>query len=245
MLEQFLDRIHCYPLAVPIREVKKVFSFASEEYFQKDWIKIYDKEELIGVAILQRKAFYEEEKKTLLRKLEEMPERVGQGEKKQEEDLAGDNEDNNDREALTRRLEEYETNLFHLRKEYYLHQQALRKLADKKLSGPWTREWEMMRRRKRHNMSLAWLKGAKACVLGGGCCGRPCGCCEIPLRTYLEPSTSIFSSSKKKIKHIYGHCNAYYCRCCVRSRGFSQLNLAFTEFVNNHHGRQAESRGLC
>ncbi|KAL1964576.1 hypothetical protein VTN77DRAFT_6873 [Rasamsonia byssochlamydoides] len=222
MLEQLLDRLHCYPLAARIRSLKKTCSSPTETATQKEWIRKYNMEELIGVAILQCKNFVEEEKRILLlkEKEEEAP-----GEQKGSSSSARDG-----------KLEEYETKLFKLRQEYWLHQQALQELVDKKPRGAWIREWNLMRYRKRHNMTLAWLEGSKACVLTGGCCGRACGCCEKPMRTYLAPSASRFNN-KKKINNIYGHCNAQYCRCCVRSRGFSKPDPSFTEFVNNHYGR--------
>jgi hypothetical protein len=207
MLERFLDRIHCYPLAVPIRGLKKS-TLDHKTHSEGVDSRVQQRRVAWGCRPVVQGVYRKREEILLLK-----PKEVS--EKEQKEGLAAT--DGNYRENLIRR---YETDLLDLRQQYWLHQQALQRLVNQNPRGPWIREWELMRSRKRHNTTLPWHEGMKACVLKGRCCGRPCGCCEKPLRTYLEPSSSMFGSRKKKIAHIYGHLNSNHCRCCIWSRGF-------------------------
>ncbi|KAL1984023.1 hypothetical protein VTN96DRAFT_9620 [Rasamsonia emersonii] len=170
MLEEFLDRSHWHIPASFVRGFNKFFTgpFGREE--ELEWIKKYEDEELVGIATLQKKIRIEQRKKSLLL-LQQLHEK------------SASEKSNNDQEEL----EKCERELLQARQEYWLHQQALSKLAREAPKGPWIREWELLRSiRKEHGMPLAWWEESKRCALSGGCCSRLCGCCEQPLRTYFR-----------------------------------------------------------
>lgn len=200
MLEEFLDRSHWHIPASFVRGFNKFFTgpFGREE--ELEWIKKYEDEELVGIATLQKKIRIEQRKKSLLL-LQQLHEK------------SASEKSNNDQEEL----EKCERELLQARQEYWLHQQALSKLAREAPKGPWIREWELLRSiRKEHGMPLAWWEESKRCALSGGCCSRLCGCCEQPLRTYFEPSAG---RSRMSTRQVYGHCSQE-CGCCIESRGF-------------------------
>lgn len=204
---------------------------------EKKWISIYTKEEKTGVAILQYMIAAEEEQQILYLtgKVPDVILGSVQGEEEQPEIKSESPKD------LAELKKDYEKKLSELHQAYWLHQVALGQLVSEKPKGPYIREWELKRRRKRGKMTLAWVEEQKACAAKGGCCGRDSGCCEKLLGTYPEPTSPgllRFLKNKKKVKPIYGHCSTYYCQCCVKSRGFSKLNPGFTESVNKRYGRK-------
>ncbi|GIJ87559.1 hypothetical protein Asppvi_006467 [Aspergillus pseudoviridinutans] len=71
-------------------------------------------------------------------------------------------------------------------------------------------EFEFLR--TTHNekgQTLAWEEHQYTCAMRGGCCGRLCGCCSLPLRELFIP----LSNGKRKKGGVYGHCTAE-CLCC-------------------------------
>jgi hypothetical protein len=57
--------------------------------------------------------------------------------------------------------------------------------------------------------TLAWEEHQYTCAMRGGCCGRRCGCCSLPLRELFIP----LANGKRKQGGVYGHCTAE-CLCC-------------------------------
>ncbi|KAF7174060.1 hypothetical protein CNMCM5623_006355 [Aspergillus felis] len=71
-------------------------------------------------------------------------------------------------------------------------------------------EFEFLR--ATHNekgQTLAWEEHQYTCAMRGGCCGRLCGCCSLPLRELVIP----LANGKRKKGGVYGHCTAE-CLCC-------------------------------
>jgi hypothetical protein len=129
-------------------------------------------------------------------------------------------------------LEQYDAKIAKLRKAYWDHQLILESELKRKPGGPWIREWDLKRRRKRQGMTLQWWEASEFCAPGGGCCGRTCGCCENPLRTYVQPNPG---RSCRKVEYIYGHCTAE-CRCCTQSKGAKIVHQNFVNFMERYGG---------
>lgn len=58
-----------------------------------------------------------------------------------------------------------------------------------------------------------WIR--KDVLPGGGCCGRPCRCCEKALGQYLQPAKG---DGQSELVKVYGHCTVE-CACCIKYRG--------------------------
>ncbi|GIK01376.1 hypothetical protein Aspvir_005410 [Aspergillus viridinutans] len=71
-------------------------------------------------------------------------------------------------------------------------------------------EFEFLR--TTHNekgQTLAWEEHRYTCAMHGGCCGRLCGCCSVPLWELFIP----LANGKRMKGGVYGHCTAE-CLCC-------------------------------
>lgn len=102
-----------------------------------------------------------------------------------------------DKDQLQRWLKELE----HLQEEYWQLEKQIYLLDLKHFRGPWSRAYFWTRRNPRWHFQ-PWLRWD--CAKRGGCCGRDCGCCEVPRST---------------TRLRFGHCTAA-CGCCQRARGF-------------------------
>ncbi|BCS29237.1 uncharacterized protein APUU_70807S [Aspergillus puulaauensis] len=74
----------------------------------------------------------------------------------------------------------------------------------------------------REGRSDIWYNERRSCSVGGGCCGRACGCCEKPLHEYYvdtgRMAVAARSTEGKELVRVYGHCTAE-CACCVITHG--------------------------
>lgn len=86
--------------------------------------------------------------------------------------------------------------------------------------------------RDRYGLTYAWLHGRTKCAKLGGCCGRTCGCCEIPLRTYLQPKDEGSRDGGNEVIEVRGHCTLE-CACCIRHYGYYKpaVELPGTAFM--------------
>ncbi|KAL1968186.1 hypothetical protein VTN77DRAFT_2021 [Rasamsonia byssochlamydoides] len=203
-LEITLDTLRLYPLGAYMRSWNKMFTSRCSDNNtnkQRNWIKAYQTQECKGELLLQRAAYLKEEVEALHKAAaasqEELtPEQVQQ-------------------------LRAWENELTQLPQLYWLHRQELADLQARKPKGAWIREFDLLRRRKRHH----WKKDRGYCQLRGGCCDRDCGCCERPRKTFWPGKVA---AEKKQT-----HCSVA-CGCCVRTRGFYEadpnIKKAFKEW---------------
>ncbi|KAK2764883.1 hypothetical protein FQN54_008580 [Arachnomyces sp. PD_36] len=190
-----------------IRRKSRWSHTANEQRANQQWIQRYETEENRCVEMLQRRRRLEEERLAAIATLSSM---------------------SGDSKALPPNYEstpsQHSHQLEEIMEQYRLHRKELEKLeARKPIRSPIVKKWEMLRRCKTFKgLTLAWVRDSQTCAVRGGCCGRPCGCCDKPLMEFLMP-TGGFRGKKKSA--IYGHCTAE-CSCCNRSLGFDLPNAA-------------------
>lgn len=167
---------------------------------QVEWVPIYRNEESLCDAILQRQNRLRELRSKVLHqdKSDELtPLKTCGGEPKID-------------------VSKLDKEITFLQERYYEQLDRMEKLGDvANLIGPNAEECVLLRKhRDRYGRTFSWLKGREHCADFGGCCGRPCGCCEKPLRTYLRPT----DDGGKEFIEILGHCTGE-CACCIRFQG--------------------------
>lgn len=118
--------------------------------------------------------------------------------------------------------ESKDKNLKALRKLYGFYQVMLDQLAEPERVSAIVQERILLRQsRDRYGRTYAWLYSRGKCADVGGCCGRTCGCCEKPLRTYLRPKLEGATDTGIEVIEVLSHCSGE-CACCIRHQGFYQ-----------------------
>jgi hypothetical protein len=204
MIEQFLDFCRLYPAARWIRDVCDLAP-------GRKWRDAYEKEESIGIMLLQREKRLVNTQKKIIRYEKRQQDSAQKHEKHQELPP-----------ALLQELADIDKRLIHTRGLYYEHQLRIRRLLSVTLlDNVHSREVLMARKpqysfiTRQGDRPYIWRKHRRVCVQSGGCCSRDCGCCEAPL-------TSI---PKEKFT-MYGHCTTE-CGCCMKHNQFYQPHPMF------------------
>ncbi|KAL2840764.1 hypothetical protein BJX68DRAFT_246470 [Aspergillus pseudodeflectus] len=174
----------------------------------EQWIPRWTKEENLGIAILQR-----------LQHLSHLENKVSEAENKN---------GNGDQDLKTIQRETKE-----LRDSLINHHRRLEELLnDKPVHGKWIRAFDLERQNRDpvHGRPAIWWNDRRKCAELGVCCGSLCGCCEKPLRAYLDPENRMMVG-------VYGHCTSE-CGCCICSR---RCYLAAKSLPNTTLGKYAWS----
>jgi hypothetical protein len=213
MVEELFDLCHIYAVGRYYRRgkmkpiVAKNYQSASRKAKRErkekkaQWKKSYEAEERKYIELLQREKRLDKTRTKIIDRQQNF------------KDLMGSGCDDHDSSGQT--LYNVDDELLKTRRKCFASRQKLKELWLSKTGTCYTRE-AVMARRPQYTMTdrpYIWWQQREACSLGGGCCGRQCGCCEKPLRQVLAPS--LFRPNKRT--GVYGHCTAE-CGCCIKYR---------------------------
>lgn len=220
MIEQFLDFCRLYPVGRFIRKWNKIFYLPSTK--AATWASDYMEEVHIGIVLLQRKKYLQEQRTEILR--QQRKKRV----KEAELDLKVQKSC-----GLIDELKRIQEDILQVQRLCHIHEERMRVLWSIFKSNSFSRDVLMTQKPQYRLITgkqpYAWVQARNQCAYNGGCCGRECQCCKKPLRAVTTHGMSIIGSRKKE-SGIYGHCTAE-CGCCIRYKGFYKPDPWFQKAI--------------
>ncbi|KAF3405308.1 hypothetical protein DPV78_002212 [Talaromyces pinophilus] len=206
MIEQFLDFCRLYPVGRLVRKWNKIFYFPNTK--AATWASDYMDEVHIGIVLLRREKYLQEQRKEILQQQQQKQRLEGVKLELKFQKACG----------LIDEFKRIQQDILQTQKLCHVHEERMRVLWSILKSDSFSRDvlmtqnpqWRLIMGKQPY----AWVQARNQCAYNGGCCGRECQCCEKPLKVVTAHEMSFIGPRKKK-SGIYGHCTAE-CGCCIR-----------------------------